>query len=107
MSPNLFGECYVSGMASISGSPAMKDFTQEGFLDSPPPADSLLSVQSHSVSKDLTLPAIRTVIAGPASQDRKALQYFIESEAGTLLVAECTHTELEAIIRANNPDLVV
>ncbi len=85
----------------------MKDLAQAHFLDSPLATGPLVSSQVQLAGKDLAITEIRTVIAGPETQERKELRYLLESEPGFFLLADCSDTELEGVIRTNNPDLVV
>jgi two-component system LytT family response regulator len=107
MSTNSAGEGYVSGMASISGLRALRDLSQEDPFDSYLSGDALVPAQEQRIAESFGTPRIRTVIAAPKTPDGKDLQLLLESEPGVLILAECRDTELEAVIRRNNPDLVV
>jgi two-component system, LytTR family, response regulator len=107
MSTNSIGEGYVSGIASLQGSPAITDLGQEDSVDSHLSGYSLVSAQDHLIGESFGRSAIRTVIAGPETAEGRDLQQLIESEPGVLLLSECRDTELQAAIRRNNPDLVV
>jgi two-component system, LytTR family, response regulator len=107
MSTNSAGEGYVSSMASIPGSPAIRDLSQQDPLDLYLPGYSLVSAQHRLIGEGLGTSEIRTVIAGPKTSDGQDLQLLLESEPGVALLAKCQDTEVEAAIRRNNPDLVV
>lgn len=106
MSTNSAGESYVSSMVSISGSPAVGDFDQQVHSDSYL-LDSLVSAQDRLIGEGLGTSEIRAVIAGPNIPDGKDLHSLLQSEPGVVILAECRDTEVEAVIRTNNPDLVV
>jgi two-component system LytT family response regulator len=107
MSTNSAGEGYVSNMASIAGSPAIPDLSQQDPFDSHPSGYALVSSQDRLIGEGPGTSEIRTVIAGPKTPDGKDLQSLLSSEPGVVLVAECRDTEVEDAIRRNNPDLVV
>jgi len=106
MSTNSAGESYVSGMASISGSPAIRDFDQQ---DHPGPylSDLLVSGQGRLIGEGFGTSDIRTVIAGHRAPDGQDLSSLLQSEPGVVVLTECRETELEAVIRRTDPDLVV
>lgn len=107
MSTNSIGEGYVSGMASLRGSPAITDLGQEDSFDSHLAGYSLVSAQDRLIGEGFGRSEIRTVIASPETAEGRDLQQLLESEPGVLLLSECRDTELQVAIRRDNPDLVV
>jgi two-component system LytT family response regulator len=106
MSTNSAAESYVSSVLSISGSPAIKDFAQQDHDDSYL-SDSLVSTRGRLIAERPGTSEIRTVIAGPMIPDGKDLPPLLQAEPGVVVLAECHDTDLEVVIRRNNPDLVV
>jgi len=93
-------------MVSISGSPAIRDFDQQDRSDLYLP-DSPVSVPVPLITEAAGTSEIRTVIAGSTTPEGKDLRPLLKSEPGVVVLGECGDTNLEAVIRRTNPDLVV